>query len=78
MFGENLRILVIVVPLLTGGLLGIFAAKIFSRANVDMLRALGMPDDLIRIAGNTLIIRVVGILALLTGLCLLVWRIAQD
>jgi hypothetical protein len=78
MRGEDLQSLVIIIPLLVGGLLGLLAANVFSRANAEILHSLRMPDDLVRIACNSLMIRVVGSLAFLAGLCLLLFRMIGD
>lgn len=78
MHGDDWRILVVIVPAILSGLLGICFAEYAARANAALLRWLKQDDDLIEFSKNTLAIRIVGFIALAIGIFLLLFRIAQQ
>jgi hypothetical protein len=71
---DDWSILVVVVPMAASGLLGMFAAKRFSRINSVFLGWLHMPPDFIESTSNVKLIRFAGFIAFLGSLLVLtIW-----
>jgi hypothetical protein len=75
MNGNDWGILVLVIPLIVGGLLGVFFAGPYARFNAAFLRFLRIPQSFIELTCDSKLTRAAGIAALFVGLGLLLVRL---